>query len=96
MGMYDTVIFKNSKGEDCGIQFKLGKQILKNYMLGEDIPLDNGLYFAKEGMFVVFDNKLVAAFDSDEKFMVDKWGGEIGYPELWSPIDKVLNLTQKD
>jgi hypothetical protein len=97
MGMYDTVIVKNLKGEDLEIQFKHGEQALINYKIGDYIPVSDGLHFAPEGCFVVYQGYLVAAFDSADQILYEKWGGLLDYPNLTSPIEAHLKqLIQSD
>ena len=80
MGMYDTVWFKNKKGEDVDIQFKTGERLCLEYEIGDQIPLANGIHFGYEGAFIVMDGKVLTVFDAQEQFMFDKWGGDIKYP----------------
>lgn len=95
MGAYDQINFKNTKGKERSIQFKNGECKGKTYSIGRYIELENGVYFGNEGAFVVFDNKVVAAFDKDEQFMIDKWGGVLDYPELESHIQVALKDLKK-
>lgn len=82
MGLYDMIYFKNSKGADCDIQFKNGECIMQSFSIGDKIELPNGIYFGQEGAFVVFDRKVVAAFDDEEEFMFSKWGHILPYPDI--------------
>lgn len=81
MGMFDSVWFKNAKGEDVEIQFKCGERYGTTYEIGDNIPLPDGVFFGWEGAFVVSSGKVVAAFESDSDFMFTKWGDQIPYPE---------------
>lgn len=85
--MFDSVVFKTPKGEDHEIQFKTGPRICATFQIGDKIPTHNGIHFAWEGAFVVYDGILVAAYAITEEsdnhlFMFDKWGGAIEFPEL--------------
>lgn len=82
MGMYDTVYFKNKVGSEIGIQFKNGHCMCANYIVGQKVPLDTGIYFGHEGAFVVNKGVIVLAFDAAEPFLFDKWGGNIEFPKL--------------
>lgn len=93
MGMYDSVWFKGANGEDVEIQFKHGERVCNNYELGQNIPLPDGLHFGFEGCFVVNNNKVVAVFDSERKFIFDKWGNLLPYPDINSnhPFNNLLS-----
>lgn len=82
MGMFDTVSFKKENGEEEGIQFKSGHNLLYNYEVGSAIDIPDGIHYGYEGAFVVFKGIIVAVFDSEIPCMYDKWGGQIDYPEL--------------
>lgn len=84
MGMYDTVLFKNKKGVKTEIQFKNSDCEMEEYRIGDTINLEDGIYFAIEGAFVVYANVIVAAFDKEEHPLRNKWDGKIKYPDLVS------------
>lgn len=98
MGIYNTINFTNKKGEDTYIQSKNGDPCAINYNIGDLIHLNDGIYFGHEGSFVVYQGRLVAAFDSEEQHLFDKWDRPLEYPDLQSvnPIAhmiKELKLT---
>ena len=74
MGCYDFV------GKEY-IQIKLLNCEFIHYNVGDKIDLEDGLYIAYEGYFVVNDGKILI---TDNK-IYDKWGGELTTSEL---IDK--------
>lgn len=82
MGMYDSILFNNSKGETIDIQFKCGLCECLEYNIGDKIALDDGIYFGNEGSFVVFKGEIVAAFERDKEFLRTKWGGAIPFPTM--------------
>jgi hypothetical protein len=84
MGMFDMVVFKNTKNETVQIQFKNGERVLDEYHIGDAIDLKDAMYFGHEGAFVVFEGKIVAAFDAQEQFMINKWNNPIQYPDILS------------
>ena len=59
-----------------GVQLKVEDQenlILKEYFIGDAVPLPDGIYIGHEGVVVVLNGKLIAYF----KEMVSKWGNII-------------------
>jgi hypothetical protein len=82
MGMYDSVCFTNSKGEDCECQFKLLECNLDVYEIGDTIDLGNGIYFDYGSCFVVYGGTIVAAFDDSDNPLVSKHGKQIKFPDL--------------
>ncbi len=82
MGMFDVVVFKNNKGNLVQLQFKNGHKTLDEYHIGDDIPIADSIYFCHEGAFVVFGGKIVAAFDKNEPFLLDKWDSNMKYPNV--------------
>lgn len=84
MGMFDMVVFENTKGEKVQIQFKNSECVLDEYHIGDTINLKDAIYFGFEGAFVVFEGKIVAAFDKQESFMINKWNNPIQYPDILS------------
>jgi len=94
MGIYNTILFKNSKGEHCSIQSKNGDPNLETFEIGCMINVPDGIYFAPEGCFVVFEGCIVAAFDSTDECLYDKWDGSLDYPDLHS-IDPVAQMLKQ-
>ncbi len=82
MGMFDTIIFENKKGKQIQLQFKNGQKVLDEYHIGDDIDIEDSIYFGHEGSFVVFGGKIVAAFDKDDNLLFDKWGNILDYPNI--------------
>jgi len=82
MGMFDTVVFRNTKNESVQIQFKNSECVLDEYHIGDSIDLKDAMYFGHEGAFVEFGGKIVAAFDTQEQFMINKWNKPVQYPNI--------------
>jgi hypothetical protein len=82
MGMFDTIIFENKKGEKIQLQFKNGQKTLDEYYIGDDIDIADSIYFGHEGAFVVFRGKIVAAFDKDDGVLFDKWNNNLDFPDI--------------
>ena len=80
--MFDTVVFNNKKGDLIQLQFKNGHKVLDEYHVGDNIGIADAIYYCHEGAFVVFGGKIVAAFDKNESFMLDKWDNNIKYPNI--------------
>jgi hypothetical protein len=90
MGMFDSLWVKNNQGKEIEIQFKAGDCMLEVYKIGSTLILPNGIYYAPEGAFVVFNNVVVAGFDSEDDCFFDKHGYSIEYPNT-RRIDKYAN-----
>lgn len=82
MGMYDTVWFTNQQKEEIEIQFKCSDCILKDYEIGDEININDGIYFEVDACFVVYGSKIVAEFDKDDCNLFNKWGEQITFPEI--------------
>ena len=82
MGMFDSVIFKNVSGEEIELQFKFLDSEMKVYEIGDSIEAENGIYFDYDGCFVVFNEKIVAAFDREDNQCTNKWGGNVDFPNI--------------
>lgn len=97
MGVYNTIIFKNKKEEEVFIQSKNGDPCAYTYNIGDLSHLEDGIYFALEGSFVVFKGRLVAAFDSEEQHLYDKWDRPLEYPDLQSanPIAQIIKALKE-
>lgn len=93
MGVYNTINFKNKQGEDCFIQSKNGDPYMNNYAIGNLIEIEDGIYFTQDGSFVVYEGRVVAAFDVEEQHLYDKWDRPLEYPDLQSvnPIAHMMN-----
>ncbi len=65
MGMYDTY---------DGMQMKVGPRILSTYEIGDEVPIDDGIYYSpNEGFIVIHDGTLIMS----PEFLTDKWGNEL-------------------
>jgi len=64
------------------IQLKAGEPKRKAYMVGERVPIEDGVYLTPSGMVIIQDGKLLTTF-SDLK-VIDKWGEEIELNETLS------------
>jgi hypothetical protein len=64
MGVYDNY---------AGCQMKVGNPCCKDFKIGDNVKIPNGVYIAYEGLVIIKDGKL----DSVLEFMYDKWGGKI-------------------
>ncbi len=65
MGIYDTY------GEN-GIQIKIGDVKMNYFYVGDKVPVNDGIYVAHEGIFVVKRGVLIAEFPLDA--LQDKYG----------------------
>lgn len=50
---------------------------LRQFNLGDKVPLHDGVYIGLEGIVVVVDGTFVAEFDH----VTDKWGNQVSYAE---------------
>lgn len=82
MGMFDSVVFTNKSGETREIQFKFGDCYLTEYAIGDSVDFSDGIYFDYDGCFVVFNEKIVAAFDREDNPCTNKWGGNVDFPNI--------------
>lgn len=98
MGVYNTINFKNKKGEEVSIQSKNGDTAMYSFEIGNQIELEDGIYFGLEGSLVVFQGRLVAAFDSEEQHLYDKWDRPLDYPDLHSvnPLAQAMNRLRHE
>lgn len=98
MGVYNTINFKNKKEEEVFIQSKNGDPCMYAYNIGDLLHLEDGIYFGLEGSFVVFEGRLVAAFDSEEQHLYDKWDRPLDYPDLHSvnPLAQAMNRFRQE
>lgn len=93
MGIYNTIYFTNKAGEKIQIQSKNGDPAMYDYEIGNLIHIPDGIYFTQDGSFVVYDGRVVAAFDCDEQHLFDKWDRPLEYPDVQSvnPIAIMIN-----
>lgn len=90
MGVYDTY------GEQ-GIQLKCGCDPMdpKDYKVGDETALCDGVYIGYEGVVVIDDGKVSRIFTS----LTDKWGGEINPEKIIedkNPVAQALtNMENK-
>jgi hypothetical protein len=82
MGSFDSIWFKDKKGEDIEIQFKSGECIQNNYEIGDAIDIPDGIHFEFDSVFVISNKKLNAAFHKDDNVLWDKWGRPVPFPDL--------------
>ena len=81
MGVYDTV-------GNC--QIKAGPCEMEYYEIGDDVPLEDGVYVSYEGVIVVVNG----VFFTEFKGLKDKWGGRIDVADVLrglNPLDS-MNL----
>ena len=85
MGVYDTF------GE-C--QIKAGPCMLKEYVVGERVPLPDGVYVSYDGVVVVVRGVFVAEFPT----LTDKWGGEMDVADVLRGINALdaMNLVGEE
>lgn len=88
--MYDVLHFENNKGQDVEMQFKNGDCIGQYFNIGDEIHLEDGIYFCSQGAFVVLERMVRKAFTRDESILFDKWGNRIEYPKLKSPVEEAM------
>lgn len=94
MGFYNTIHFTNKAGEDTYIQSKNGDPCAMSYSIGDLIHLDDGIYFGHEGSFVVYQGRVVAAFDSEEQHLFDKWDRPLEFPDLQS-VNPIAEMVRR-
>lgn len=86
MGTYDIY---------AGVQLKVGPCIMKDYEVGDEVPINDGIYYSPyDGYIVVKDGVLIM----QEEFITDKWGNEI-MPENMlnnNPTKDVLEHYKND
>jgi hypothetical protein len=69
------------------VQIKVGDPYLRQFEIGDKVPIIDGVYVGNEGVVVVKDQILVAVFDQ----LISKWGEAIQPSEvLDNPLDKAL------
>jgi hypothetical protein len=73
------------------IQLKAGNPKRKAYVVGEKVPVEDGVYVTPHGMVVVRGGKLLTTFD--EVKVIDKWGTPIGLDEMLSARKPVAQTT---
>lgn len=99
MGIYNSICFTNSKGEECEIQFKNAGEVDPiNMEVGSNITTPNGVHFGHEGCFVVYNGLIVAAFDKNDDPLLTKWGNIIPFPDLsdCNPLAAAVKMMTKE
>jgi len=64
MGVYDTY---------DGIQLKIGFNNLDEYNIGDETPLEDGIYVGYEGIALIKNGVFIEKYE----FIIDKWGNRI-------------------
>jgi hypothetical protein len=86
MGTYDIY---------AGVQLKVGPCIQIDYEIGDEVPINDGIYYSPyDGYIVVKDGVLIM----QEEFITDKWGNEI-MPENMlnnNPTKDILERYKND
>jgi hypothetical protein len=95
MGLYHSINFINSKGEESEIQFKnAGEYDPISMEIGDRITTSDGIHFDHGGCFVVAKGVIVAAFDEGDDPLHTKWGHSIPFPDL-SEINPIAVAVNK-
>ena len=66
MGLYDTY---------ASVQLKVGPRVCKDYVVGDSVPIADGVYVGWDGAVVVIGGQLAAVFSE----VTDKWGNSISF-----------------
>lgn len=83
MGVYDYVL---------GMQVKATPDpCMRNYEVGDKIPLDDGAYLTFEGVFIVAGGKVVAG----TSIIFNKWGGPVVLYDLLNPSNPVSQAIKQ-
>lgn len=90
MGSLDIIEFENKNNKNIELQFKnlLSNSMNNYYKINDNINLEDGIYFCLEGCFIIYNKKIVAAFDKNEEFLFDKWNNKLEYPDLTNNLIK--------
>lgn len=84
MSMYDTV--------EQHLQVKCtSNPSLKNYKIGDEIPLSDGLYLCSEGWFVVLHGIVLEA----SSIIFDKWGNPLAPGEIIKNNNPILQVIEE-
>jgi len=75
MGLYDTVV---DKTKNIYIQVKSTECEMKDYGVGDEIPLPDGIHIGYEGAFVVDHGKILGIY----KDIYNKWGGQMSSGDI--------------
>lgn len=86
MGMYDTF------GEELQIQLKVGPCEMMFYKIGDEVPLQDGVYVAMEGSVVIKDSIFIMELAPEQ--VQDKWGGMVDITES-SPFKQAVDDVLK-
>jgi hypothetical protein len=80
MGMYDTY------GE---VQLKVGDVEMRHFQIGDEVPIEDGVYVAREGVVVIADSRFFAYFPK----LISKWGDEIDPADVIRPFDYIKDAV---
>lgn len=81
MGMYDTY------GD---VQLKVGDVEMRHFQIGDDVPIEDGVYVAREGVVVIADGRFFAYFPT----LKSKWGDEINPEDVLRPHDYIKDAVE--
>ena len=82
MGVYD---------EYAGLQLKVGPRRLDQYIVGDKVPIEDGVYVAWGGVVVVKGGMFIAAFEH----LLTKWGGVIEPEDVLGPHDYITAAVSR-
>jgi len=81
MGVYDTY------GELCG-QLKVGDVCMNTFLVGDTVPIPDGVYVTLGSVIVVKDGIFIAEYE----VLTDKWGGQRHPADvIMNPLKTVVN-----
>jgi len=84
MGVYDTVY---------GIQMKCTpEQAMVEYDVGDKIPLEDGGYIGREGIFIVMEGYVAAVALGD---LTTKWGTKLSPSKALESADPILEAIRE-
>jgi len=75
------------------IQLKIGYPIMREYEVGDKVPLSDGVYLGYEGIVVVVGGVFVAEFKTH---LFSKWGNEIDYKKVLDDLSPVIQAIREE
>lgn len=81
MGMYDTY------GD---IQLKVGDMQMQAFQIGDVVPIDDGVYVARNGVVVIVGGRFVAQFTN----LKSKWGDILQPEDAIESVDYIKQQIQ--
>ena len=82
MGVYDYY---------SDIQLKVGPCVMNAYEIGDTVPIDDGIYVAREGIVVIHNHEFIARFDN----IFTKWGDTVDLQTILDPHDYIKKAVEE-